>query len=89
MKAALRFFLIVGTLSAIIVLALYYSRFAEREHPFKFRPVPGRSGYQSDPEVEIRGSEIRVIRRDATKYRTFAPVGYNSYNLVADLAKTG
>lgn len=89
MKAALRFFLIVGTLSAIIVLALYYSRFAEREHPFKFSQFLDDVDTNQIQEVEIRGSEIRVIRRDATKYRTFAPVGYNSYNLVADLRKNG
>lgn len=90
MKAALRFFLIVGTLSAIIVLALYYSHFAGKsQHPFKFSQFLDDVDTNQIQEVEIRGSEIRVIRRDATEYRTFAPVGYNSYNLVADLRKNG
>jgi cell division protease FtsH len=89
-KAALRFFLIVGTLSAIIVLALYYSHFAGKsQQPFKFSQFLDDVDTNQIQEVEIRGSEIRVIRRDATEYRTFAPVGYNSYNLVADLRKNG
>ena len=38
MKAALRFFIIVGTLSAVIVMALYYGHFANKaQHPVKAR----------------------------------------------------
>ena len=91
MKAALRLFLIVGTLSAILVMALYYgSRLTGgSQHPFKFSQFLDDVDANQIQEVEIRGSEIRVIRRDGSPYKTFAPQGYNTYNLVSDLRKNG
>ena len=91
MKAALRFFIIVGTLSAVIVMALYYGHFAGKMQ----RPDVKFSAFLDDVdngrvrEVDIRKSEIRVTQIDGYPYRTYTPPGYNSYNLVNDLRKKG
>jgi cell division protease FtsH len=90
-KAALRFFIVVGTLSAVIVMALYYGHFAGKTQ----RPVKKFSEFLDDADsgnvatVEIRGNEIRATTKDAQQYKTYAPNNYNSYNLVTDLRKRG
>lgn len=90
MRAALRFFIIVGTLSAVIVMALYYGHFAGKaQHPVKFSIFLDDVDNGRIREVDIRGSEIRVTQLDGYQYRTFSPTGYNSYNLVNDLRKKG
>lgn len=90
MKAALRFFIIVGTLSAVIVMALYYGHFAGKtQRPFKFSAFLDDVDNERIREVDIRGSEIRVTTQDGFQYKTYAPQGYNSYNLVNDLRKKG
>jgi cell division protease FtsH len=90
LKAALRFFIIVGSLSAVIVMALYYGHFAGKtQRPFKFSAFLDDVDNERVREVDIRGSEIRVTSQDGFQYRTFAPQGYNTYNLVNDLRKKG
>lgn len=90
MKAALRFFIIVGTLSAVIVMALYYGHFAGKtQRPFKFSAFLDDVDNERIREVDIRGSEIRVTTQDGFQYKTYSPQGYNSYNLVNDLRKKG
>lgn len=90
MKAALRFFIIVGTLSAVIVLALYYGHFAGKsQQPIKFSSFLDDVDNGRVREVEIRDNEIRVISQDGAQYKTYAPKGYNSYGLVNDLRKKG
>ncbi len=90
MKAALRFFIIVGTLSAVIVLALYYGHFAGKsQQPLKFSSFLDDVDNGRVREVEIRDSEIRVTSQDGVQYKTYAPKGYNSYSLVDDLRKKG
>jgi cell division protease FtsH len=89
-KAALRFFIIVGTLSAIIVLALYYGHFAGKsQQPLKFSSFLDDVDGGRVREVEIRDNEIRVTTQDGIQYKTYAPKGYNSYGLVNDLRKKG
>ena len=90
MKTAFRFFLIVGFLSAAIVMALYYGHFAGKAHqPVKFSIFLDDVEAERIREAEIRGSEIRVTTRDGVEYRTFSPQGYNYYNFVSDLRKKG
>lgn len=90
MKAALRFFIIVGTLSAVIVLALYYGHFAGKgQQPLKFSSFLDDVDNGRVREVEIRDNEIRVTSQDGVQYKTYAPKGYNSYSLVNDLRKKG
>jgi cell division protease FtsH len=89
-KAALRFFLIVGTLSAVIVMALYYGHFAGKvQKPTKFSSFLDDVDSGRVREVDIRGSEIQVTQIDGYQYKAVAPQGYNSYNLVNDLRKKG
>lgn len=90
MKTAFRFFLIVGFLSAAIVMALYYGHFAGKAHqPVKFSIFLDDVEAERIREAEIRGSEIRVTTRDGVEYRTFSPQGYNYYNFVSDLRRKG
>lgn len=90
MKAALRFFIIVGTLSAVIVMALYYGHFAGKvQQPYKFSAFLDDVDNGRVREVDIRKNEIRVTQIDGYQYKTFSPSGYNSYNLVNDLRKKG
>ncbi len=90
MKAALRFFIIVGTLSAVIVMALYYGHFAGKvQQPYKFSAFLDDVDNGRVREVDIRKNEIRVTQIDGYPYKTYAPAGYNSYNLVNDLRKKG
>ncbi|HJZ11880.1 MAG TPA: ATP-dependent metallopeptidase FtsH/Yme1/Tma family protein, partial [Acidobacteriota bacterium] len=90
MKTALRFFIIVGTLSAVIVMALYYGHFAGKsQRPFKFTSFLDDVDNGRVSEVIIRDNELRVTTRDGAEYRTFAPENYDSYNLVNDLRKQG
>ena len=90
MRAALRFFIIVGTLSAVIVMALYYGHFAGKTaRPVKFSVFLDDVENGRIREVDIRGNEIRVTQLDGFTYRTISPAGYNSYNLVNDLRKKG
>lgn len=90
MRAALRFFIIVGTLSAVIVMALYYGHFAGKaQRPVKFSIFLDDVDNSRVREVDIRGNEIRVTQLDGYQYRTYSPTGYNSYNLVNDLRKKG
>jgi cell division protease FtsH len=89
-KAALRFFIIVGTLSAVIVMALYYGHFAGKvQQPYKFSAFLDDVDNGRVREVDIRKNEIRVTQIDGYQYKTFSPSGYNSYNLVNDLRKKG
>ncbi len=90
MKAALRFFIIVGTLSAVIVMALYYGHFAGKvQQPYKFSAFLDDVDNGRVREVDIRKNEIQVTQIDGYQYKTFSPSGYNSYNLVNDLRKKG
>lgn len=90
MKAALRFFIIVGTLSAVIVMALYYGHFAGKvQQPYKFSAFLDDVDNGRVREVDIRKNEIRVTQIDGYQYKTYSPAGYNSYNLVNDLRKKG
>lgn len=90
MKAALRFFIIVGTLSAVIVMALYYGHFAGKvQQPYKFSAFLDDVDNGRVREVDIRKNEIRVTQIDGYQYKTYSPSGYNSYNLVNDLRKKG
>jgi cell division protease FtsH len=90
LKTAFRFFLIVGFLSAAIVMALYYGHFAGKQHqPVKFSIFLDDVESERIREVEIRGSEIRVSTKDGVDYRTFTPQGYNYYNFVNDLRRKG
>jgi len=89
-KTALRFFIIVGTLSAVIVMVLYYGHFAGKtQNPFKFSAFLDEVDEGRIREVDIRGNELRVITREGGGYKTYAPQGYNAYNLVNDLRKKG
>ncbi len=90
MKAALRFFIIVGTLSVVIVMALYYGHFAGKvQRPSKFSAFLDDVDHGRVREVDIRKNEIRVTQIDGYQYKTYSPAGYNSYNLVNDLRKKG
>jgi len=90
LKAAIRFFIIVGTLSAVIVMALYYGHFAgKRQLPYKFSSFLDDVDDGRVREVDIRGNQLHVLGKDGTEYKTYAPDGYNSYNLVTDLRKKG
>ncbi len=90
MKTAFRFFLIVGFLSAAIVMALYYGHFAGKANqPVKFSLFLDDVEAEKIREVEIRGNEIRVSTREGVEYRTFTPQGYNQYNFVTDLRRKG
>jgi cell division protease FtsH len=89
-KTAFRFFLIVGFLSAAIVMALYYGHFAGKPHqPVKFSIFLDDVEAERIRDAEIRGNEIRVTTRDGVEYKTFSPQGYNYYNFVSDLRKKG
>ncbi len=90
MKTALRFFIIVGLLSALIVTFLYYGHFAARtQQAFKFSAFLDELDDGRIREVNIRGNELRVSTREGGEYKTYAPQGYNAYNLVSDLRKKG
>ena len=90
MKTALRFFIIVGLLSALIVTFLYYGHYAAKtQQAFKFSAFLDEVDEGRIREVDIRGNELRVSTREGGEYKTYAPQGYNAYNLVNDLRKKG
>src|SRR5215470_16013496 len=71
-------------------MALYYGHFAgKRQQAFKFSSFLDNVDDGLIREVDIRGNELHVFGKDGSEYKTYAPDGYNSYNLVTDLRKKG